>query len=468
MRKKYCVLALIMAVVMAVGGCAGTTDATENSENVNETGTAVDGSETSNAATDADTSVGTESPETNADMSVGTGSSEANAGADTETENEKETEDEGIQTTVIEMEQKELPDSEALEFVRDMKAGWNLGNTFDAVNCGFSAAEELKYESAWCGAVTTKEMIDTLKEAGFNTIRIPVSWHNHVDDKNTISEAWLNRVQEVVDYAIDDGLYVIINIHHDFSKEYIYPTSEYLEQSKQYVTDIWRQVADRFKDYDEHLIMECMNEPRMVDTSYEWWLDLQNKDCIDSIECINKINQAFVDAVRASGGNNADRYLMVPGYDASLQGAVNQYFSLPGDIEGNRNRILVSVHAYTPYSFALQAAGESGSTDKFDVKSSSSTKDIDDLMNKLYDTFIKNGTGVVIGEYGAREKNGNLQARIDFTAYYIEAARASGITCCIWDNNAYKGNGENFGLFIRQELSFAFPEILESIMAHCE
>lgn len=461
MRKKYCGLALIMAAVMITGGCAGNTDATdttmENAGNVNESGTAVDGGEISNEATGTDTSVETESPKTDADADVAA-----------ETENEKETEDDVMQAAVIEMEQKELPDSEALEFVRDMKAGWNLGNTFDAVNCGFSAEDELKYESAWCGAVTTKEMIDALKEAGFNTIRIPVSWHNHVDDKNNISEAWLNRVQEVVDYAIDDGLYVIINIHHDFSKEYIYPSSEYLEQSKQYVTDIWRQVADRFKDYDEYLIMECMNEPRLVDTSYEWWLDLQNKDCIDSIECINKINQAFVDVVRASGGNNAGRYLMVPGYDASLQGTVNQYFSLPEDIEGNQNKILVSVHAYTPYSFALQASGESGSTDKFDVNSSSSTKDIDDLMNKLYETFIKNGTGVVIGEYGSREKNGNLQARTDFTAYYIEAARANGITCCLWDNNAYKGNGENFGVFVRQELSFAFPEILESIMAHCE
>lgn len=445
MRKKYCRLALIMAAIMALSGCAGNTAApdsnVEENGDVNEPGNAVENDEGANSEADTNVAVGEENSE-----------GESN----------------GIRTPVIEIEQKELPDSEALVFVQNMKTGWNLGNTFDASDNG-SSGNDLKYESMWCGTVTTKEMIDALKEAGFQTIRIPVSWHNHLtDDNHTVSEVWLNRVQEVVDYAIDDDMYVIINIHHDFSTDYIYPTSEYLEQSKTYVTDIWTQVADRFKDYDDHLIMESMNEPRMVGSNNEWWLDFQNAECIDSIQCINEINQVFVDVVRSSGGNNATRYLMVPGYDASLQGAVNSYFSLPTDIEENQNKILVSVHAYTPYSFALQGEGESGSTDAFDMTSSSSTKDIDDLMKQLYDTFVKNGTGVVIGEYGAREKSGNLQARVDFTAYYIEAARASGITCCVWDNNSFSGSGENFGLFRRQNMIFLYPEILESIMAHCE
>lgn len=452
MRKKYCGLALIMAAVIALSGCAGNAassdgNAAVSDSNVEENNNA-GGSENA-AVNDTETTA-----ETGADADSGEVSLQGKA--------------EGIQVPVIEIEPKELPESEALTFVRDMKTGWNLGNTFDA-NDSSTSGDDLKYESMWCGIDTTKEMIDALKEAGFQTIRIPVSWHNHLtDDNHTISEVWLNRVQEVVDYAIDDGMYVIINIHHDFSKEYIYPTSEYLEQSKTYVTDIWTQLADRFKSYDEHLIMESMNEPRMVDTSYEWWLDFQNNECIDAIQCINEINQTFVDVVRASGGNNASRYLMVPGYDASLQGVINSYFSLPEDTADNQNKVLVSVHAYTPYSFALQAPNDNGSTDVFDMSSSSSTKDIDDLMKQLYDTFVKNGTGVVIGEYGAREKNGNLQARVDFTAYYIEAARAHGITCCIWDNNAFTGNGENFGLLRRMSCSFLYPDIVDSIMYHCE
>ena len=359
-------------------------------------------------------------------------------------------------------------EAEALAFVKDMKIGWNLGNTFDAIDCNW-LSDEMQYESSWCGTMTTKEMIDALKEAGFRTIRIPVSWHNHLTDENhTISEAWINRVQEVVDYAIDDDMYVIINIHHDFSKEYIYPSSEYLEQSKGYVTDIWEQIAERFKDYDEHLIMESLNEPRLIGTDNEWWLDIQKEVCIDSVQCINELNQTFVEVVRASGGNNADRYLMVPGYAASLQGATNQYFVLPEDIDGNQNKILVSVHAYTPYDFALQAPGESGSVDSFSMDKADSTRDIDNLMDDLYEKYIQNGTGVVIGEFGARDKNNNTQARTEFAAYYIEAARARGITCCWWDNNAFAGDGENFGLFNRQEITFSYPEILESLMANCE
>lgn len=456
--KKYCGLALVMAAVMTVSGCAGNAPAPENTAEEN-----TDVSDSGNVAVnDAE-----ENTEDNSAVAAGEENSEAEPDS-AAGEEDLEKEADGIQVPVIEIEQKELPDSEAVAFVQNMKTGWNLGNTFDAVDSGITG-DDLKYESVWCGTVTTREMVDALKEAGFQTIRIPVSWHNHLtDENNTINEAWLNRVQEVVDFAIDNGMYVIINIHHDFSKEYIYPASEYLEQSKAYVTDIWTQVAGRFKDYNEHLIMESMNEPRMVGSDYEWWLDMKNEECIDSIQCINEINQAFVDVVRSSGSNNATRYLMVPGYDASLQGAVNEYFSLPEDIEENQNKILVSVHAYTPYSFALQAVGESGSTDVFDINSSSSTRDIDDLMKQLYDTYVKNGTGVVIGEYGAREKKSNLQARVDFTAYYIEAARANGITCCVWDNNAFAGNGENFGLFKRQSLTFMYPEILESIMTHCE
>ncbi len=373
---------------------------------------------------------------------------------------------------------RSLPESEALVFVENMKIGWNLGNTFDAVDYG-GLSDELQYESCWSGAVTTKEMIDTLKEAGFQTIRIPVSWHNHLvpgsespvfvaDTNNTISKAWLDRVQEVVDYAIEDDMYVILNIHHDNSKEYLYPSSEYLEQSKTYVTDIWRQVAERFKDYDGHLILEAMNEPRLVGTSHEWWLEADNQDCIDAVECINALNLAFVDVVRSSGGNNAGRYLMVPGYAASLDGAVHPKFSLPEDIAENQNKILVSVHAYTPYAFALQAPEESGSTDTFNIEETTSTADIDYLMNTLYDTYIQNGTGVVIGEFGARDKGGNTQARADFCAYYVEAARAKGITCCVWDNNSFTGSGENFGFFERSTLQFPYPEILRSFMEHCE
>lgn len=154
---------------------------------------------------------------------------------------------------VPEWDAVEIPDNEALEFVKDMQLGWNLGNTFDASNCG--ASDELEYESAWVGIKTTKEMIHTIADAGFKTIRIPVSWHNHVDAEYRISEAWMDRVQEVVDWALEEELYVILNIHHDNEEGFMYPSYEHLEQSKKYVQAVWEQIAERFAEYDEKLIL---------------------------------------------------------------------------------------------------------------------------------------------------------------------------------------------------------------------
>ena len=271
-------------------------------------------------------------------------------------------------------------------------------------------------------------------------------------------------MQEVVDYAIDNDMHVIINIHHDNSTSYMYPTTEHLEQSKAYVAAIWSQVAARFADYDEHLIMEALNEPRLVGTSDEWWLDLNKQQCVEAVQCINELNQVFVDTVRATGGNNGERYLLVPGYAASLQGATNRYFELPQDIAGNENKILVEVHAYTPYDFALRAPGEGKSIDQWSADDKASTAEIDELMDTLYKKYVQNGIGVVIDEFGARDKNGNIQARTDFAAYYVAAARQRGITCCWWDNNEFTGDGENFGIFQRQVCSFMYPELVEGMM----
>lgn len=375
----------------------------------------------------------------------------------------------------VEIEKKEIPDNEALKFVADMKTGWNLGNTLEAYNGNSNPEKELASEEAWGNPLTTQAMIDEVQKAGFQTIRIPITWRGHVtiseNGEITVSQAWLDRVKEVVDYAYNNGMYVIINTHHDIALEDgyyagYYPSSEKYEWSEKYLTTIWTAMAETFRDYDEHLIMESMNEPRLVETTYEWYFQAGTAECKDAAESINRLNQKFVDTVRATGGNNAERYLMLPGYDASLDGAATELYQLPSDSADNK--LIVSVHAYTPYNFALQAPGESGSTDVFSIDSSSSTADIDYLMKKLYDKYVSNGIPVVIGEYGAREKNANLQDRLDYYVYYVSSARASGITCCVWDNNAFSGTGENFGLLRRRVCSWLYPEIVEAIMSCCE
>lgn len=363
----------------------------------------------------------------------------------------------------------ELPDSPALSFVQDMKIGWNLGNTLDAVNNNLKIEKELSIESAWCGVITTKEMIDEIKNSGFNTVRIPVSWHNHLlDDEFTISPVWMNRVKEIIDYVIDNDMYAIINIHHDIDEKYYYPTKEHLNTSTKYMTSIWTQVSEVFKDYSHNLIFESINEPRLTGTSNEWYLDMNKEICKEAAECINELNQVFVDIVRNSGGNNTERYLLVPGYAASPENAVIDAFHIPSDTAENENRIIVSVHAYTPYSFALQASEEKGSTSLFKADKVQHTKDIDNFMDKLYDKFTSKGTAVIIGEFGSRYKDNNYQDRVDHATYYIAAAKARGMICCWWDNNAFTGTGELFGLFRRRALLYAFPEILNGLMKGLE
>lgn len=406
-------------------------------------------------------------PETENGSGQNGGEEQQDGSGDAGSEGESAQGEAAYQIPDVNIEPLEVPDTEALRFVREMKIGWNLGNTLDASNDS-GMNNELDFETAWCGIMTTKDMIDDIKEAGFNSVRVPVSWHNHVDEEYRISEAWLNRVQEVVDYAYDNGMYVILNIHHDNSESFMYPDSAHLEQSVKYVTTVWEQLCRRFGDYDEHLIFECMNEPRLVGTQYEWWINAGAEECRDAISCINRINQEFVNTVRASGGNNLNRYLMVPGYDASPDGALNNDFVLPEDADGVEGRLIVSVHAYTPYSFALQADGESGSTSEFDSDSAGSVSDINSFMDRLYRKFISNGIPVVIGEFGSRDKGQNIQARIDHATYYVAAARARGMSCFWWDNNAFTGNGENFGLYYRRSGRFLYPDIVTGLMKYAD
>jgi len=370
---------------------------------------------------------------------------------------------EGGQAVIPELKniyQFELPENEALAFTQQMKIGWNLGNTFDAFNDGH-VRNEMDIESSWTGVKTTEEMIAAVKDAGFNTIRIPISWHNHVSgDDFTISEQWLSRVQEVVDWAMARDMFVIINTHHDVYPEYYYPSKEHYANAEKYIISIWTQLSARFAEYGDHLIFESMNEPRLKDTAVEWWFEEGNAQALESCECVNLLNQAFVNTVRASGGNNAERYLMIPGYCAAPGFAVAEYYRLPEDSADNR--LIVSVHAYTPYSFALDLKG----TDKFSAFGAGSTQEIAVFMNNLYKKFIQNGIPVVIGEFGALEKNGNLQARVDFAAYYVAAASARGMPCCWWDNNLFKGNGERFGLLNRRTVTWDTPEILEALMTY--
>ena len=352
----------------------------------------------------------------------------------------------------------DLSEITGLELAQGIKVGWNLGNAFDASDCTW-VSDEMLYESAWNGDMTAEQHIETLKQAGFNAVRIPVSWHNHVSENYSISEKWLSRVNEVVDWCLERDMFVILNIHHDNSTSFMFPTNQYLEQSKNYISAIWRQLAFHFRDYDERLIFEVMNEPRLIGHNNEWWIDENSADCKEAISCINEINQAGVNTIRAAGGYNKTRFIMCPGYDASADGALNAGFVLPTDPIDNNGKIIVTVHAYTPYEFALQDGG----TAQWSSANENDLRNMTEFMDRLYEKFVKNGTAVIIDEFGARDKNGNIEARADFAKTYVAEARKRGIPCFWWDNNAFSGSGELFGVLNRKTGAWQYPTIAEAL-----
>ena len=361
-------------------------------------------------------------------------------------------------------------DTEAI--LEDMGLGWNLGNSLDA-----TGGSGLDTETSWSNPKTTQALIDKVKSLGFNTVRVPVSWGKHVSGDNyTIDSAWLARVKEVVDYCYKNDMYVILNIHHDTKSSAsasgagYYPRSSAYSSSEKFVTSVWSQAAEYFKDYDYHLIFETLNEPRLIGTRYEWWFDKWSipSEVKDAIDCINKLNQKAVDTIRDTGSNNRGRLIMCPGYDASIDGATVSGFKLPTDISGNKNRIAISVHAYSPYNFAMNVG--SGSTSTY---TSSIKNELQDLFSTLKSNFRDKGIPVVIGEFGSTDKN-NTAERVKWATDYTALAKKNNIPCVLWDNNAfavYNGNSivlnsEYHGYINRKNNTVTSPakDVIEALM----
>lgn len=328
-----------------------------------------------------------------------------------------------------------------MDMVADMRIGWNLGNTLDA-----TGGIGLLSETSWGNPKTTKEMIDTIVDAGFNVIRIPVTWSNHFgpEPDYVIDETWLDRVQEVVDYAYEKDVYVILNMHHE---NWHFPSDKNRDQATNILISLWTQIGNRFRDYDGRLIFEGLNEPRKVGTAMEW-----NGGDYEGKQNVNHFAKIFVETVRATGGNNTIRNIMVTGYAASANKDTLRSLRWPKD-----DHVIVSVHAYLPNGFALDTKG-SAVWDK-----EKGTKDIDELVKNLQEIFLDKGIPVIIGEFGALNKD-NEAERVEWISYYLSKTEEIGVPCIWWDNGAFNGSGENFGLLNRYELSFVYPDLLKAMM----
>ncbi len=356
------------------------------------------------------------------------------------------------------LSEEQLLETTSLELMYYMGNGTNLGNTMEAFGrYGFDEAlgadaPVTQYETLWGQPVTTAAMFVGLKAAGFDTVRIPVAWGNtmaYEDGDLTINQDYIDRVGEIVGYALDAGLYVIINDHWDggwwgmFGSE----TQSTVELAWDMYEAMWTQVGEYFKDYSYRLIFESANEElgsRLNDVYAPLTEDsgaLEEEDCY---ELTNEINQFFVNLIRAQGGKNADRFLLIAGYNTDFYKTNDDRFEMPEDSAADK--LLLSVHYYTPWSYC----GTSGDA-------SWGTEDHYETMNELFESiahFTLDGYGIVIGEWGVLTKSdGSLKNdTIDYSRNMLDNCDLYGYAPMLWDTNAFfkREDGEIFDSELKQ------------------
>ena len=355
------------------------------------------------------------------------------------------------------------------QIVEAMGPGWNLGNQLESVT------DNVPEETNWGNPVITEKLIQSVKAAGFKSIRIPVSYFAKIDDDKdyTIDSKWLDRVQEVVDYCIKNDLYAVINIHGDgyntIDGSWLLCNGKNQTEIKKKYKKVWKQIAERFKNYDEHLLFESMNEE--FDGSYSE----PNKEYYQNI---NDYNQIFVDTVRKTGDNNTKRWLIIPGWNTNIDYTAGDYgFKLPTDqyrdksIDKEEQRIMISVHYYSPWDFC---GGENGVITQWgneadDPSKTSTTCDetyMKNQLNLMKTTFADKGYPVFIGEYGSIDKTSYDSENEYYRAYFArklcQLSRKNGCIPMYWDNG-YNGV-HGFGLFDRTTCEVTQPVIIDAIM----
>ncbi|MBP3569914.1 MAG: glycoside hydrolase family 5 protein [Lachnospiraceae bacterium] len=300
------------------------------------------------------------------------------------------------------------------EYVNLMGVGWNLGNSLDSANTG--REDHMKAEVAWGNPIVVQNLIKNIKAQGFKTIRVPVSYVDHMEEDGlTIKTEWLDRVQQVVDWCVEEDLFIILNIHHEDSW-LTKASTDYDGVMKRY-TSLWNQISERFGDYNEKLIFESMNEIGFDDLGTE-------KGC----ELISKINAEFVKLVRNSGKRNAERYLLLAGYWTDVDRTCTAEYTVPED-----DRIMVSVHYYSPSSFAIADI-----TSTWGYQKTWGTEEdlayLKGQFEKLKNSFVDKGIPVIVGEYGVIDKDKDEEDRI----YWFECVTKTALEygCCpvVWDN----------------------------------
>ena len=340
-----------------------------------------------------------------------------------------------------------MRDLTSLQLSKLMGSGWNLGNSLEAIGG----------ETAWGNPATTQALMNAARAAGFKTVRIPVAWKQYADADDKISATWMARVAEVVGYAQKAGLYVMINIHWDGG--WMKPTYANQVAVNARITKFWTQIATQFKDADDTLLFAGTNEV-MVEGDY-------GTPTAEYVAVQNSFNQTFVTAVRATGGNNAKRHLVVQGFNTNIDHTVN-FAVMPADTTANR--LMMEIHYYDPYNFTLNADSKQwqwgAGADPALSEAWGNEAHADAQFQKMKVKFVDKGIPVILGEFGAMRRTEYADSERYRLAWDRTIARSSwthGAVPVYWDAGAATSN-HSMGLFDRSTGAVVYPEIVNALV----
>lgn len=325
----------------------------------------------------------------------------------------------------------------AMEFVKEMNIGWNLGNSMDV---------EARDKTQWGNPLPTTAMIEAIAKKGFTTLRIPVTWSYHQGNAPdyAIEASYLDAVQDIVDVALSQGMHVIINTHHE--DPWVIPTNVSAVDVNPRLASLWTQVADRFKTYGDYLIFESLNEPRHEGTPEEWQGGTE-----EGRSMVNEYHKTCLDAIRATGENNTSRFVMISPYAAGSSDLAMNSLQIPND----DTNIIISIHSYFPFEFTLNEGGTSswGSpTEKAQLES-----ELERIKNKW---IIGENRPVILGEWGTLFKNNNA-VRSDYASSYVNGSLSRGMIPILWDN----GSQNELGLLNRNSLTWNWhSDVIDAII----
>ncbi len=324
-------------------------------------------------------------------------------------------------------------DISSFDLVAEMGAGWNLGNSFDVTSSD---------KTSWGNPLPNKTIIDNVREMGFTTLRIPITWgydqNNHAP--YTIDPNYLIRVRNVVNYAFQNGMHVIINVHHD--NHWVVPDAAHANETKERLGSLWTQVSEYFIEYNDSLIFETLNEPRLEGIPEEW-----SGGTPAGRGFINDFHTTAVNAIRATGGNNALRHIMIPTWAASTVDAAMDDLEIPN----NDQKIIISLHTYFPWAFAGEASISWGSDqDKLDLEGE---------FDRIYQKWIvEEQRPVILGEWGTIAAN-PINSRLEYYEFYAREAAERGLLTIVWDD------GGNFRLYNRHQQRWDYEGLASVIIS---